>query len=227
MICHQAAVASSTSLSIDVPDCLAFRQWTRRRSFASSASSPASLAARTSRRTSPPKTSMSDLIVAVRFDRSASECLAELRRLAVAKDTNKKSRDLTLAQLHGSARPAPGQSRPSPISRPGSLGSRQDETGEARQLPSETSPCGRFWRRGRLPKHQRQPSAAKCGPALVTGTKEQPCFDIAETVRLQPPDREQLRPKCNCLPLQWSAVIIVTVVSQQRSEMLRQAANRS
>jgi hypothetical protein len=111
------------------------------------------------------------------------------------KGHQQKSRDLTLAQLHGSARPAPGQSRPSPISRPGSLGSRQDETGEARQLPSETSPCGRFWRRGRLPKHQRQPSAAKCGPALVTGTKEQPCFDIAETVRLQPPDREQLRPK--------------------------------
>ena len=29
-----------------------------------------------------------------------------------------------------------------------------------------------------------------------------------------------LRPKCNCLPLQWSAVTVVTAVSQQRSEML-------
>ncbi|MEH2539237.1 MULTISPECIES: AAA family ATPase [unclassified Bradyrhizobium] len=47
------------------------------------------------------RTSVSDLIVAVRFDRSPSQCLAELRRLAAAKDTNKKSRDLTLAQLHG------------------------------------------------------------------------------------------------------------------------------
>jgi hypothetical protein len=47
---------------------------------------------------------------------------------------------------------------------------------------------------GRLPKHQRQLSAAECGLALVTGTKEQPCFAIAETVRLQPPDRDQLRP---------------------------------
>jgi hypothetical protein len=66
---------------------------------------------------------------------------------------------------------------------------------------------------GCLPEQQRQPGSAKCGPALVTGTKE--------TVRLQPRDREQLRPKWNCSPLQWSTVIIVviivTAVSQQRS----------
>lgn len=47
------------------------------------------------------KTRVSDLIVAVRFDRSPLECVAELRRLAAAKETKKKSRDLTLSELYG------------------------------------------------------------------------------------------------------------------------------
>jgi hypothetical protein len=37
------------------------------------------------------------------------------------------------------------------------------------------------------------PTAAKCRQTRTC--EKQPCFDIAETVRLQPPDREQLRPK--------------------------------
>jgi AAA+ superfamily predicted ATPase len=47
------------------------------------------------------KMTLSDLIVAVRFDRTPAECMAELRRLARLKDSNKKSRNLTLSQLHG------------------------------------------------------------------------------------------------------------------------------
>jgi cell division protease FtsH len=47
------------------------------------------------------KISLDDLIIAVRFDRTPVECLEELRRLANAKDAQKKSRDLTLDQLHG------------------------------------------------------------------------------------------------------------------------------
>ncbi len=47
------------------------------------------------------KMTLSDLIVAVRFDRTPAECMVELRRLVRLKDSNKKSRNLTLAQLHG------------------------------------------------------------------------------------------------------------------------------
>jgi cell division protease FtsH len=47
------------------------------------------------------RTSLSDLVVAVRFDRTPAECLAELRRLATAKDSKRKARDLTLSDLHG------------------------------------------------------------------------------------------------------------------------------
>ena len=47
------------------------------------------------------KISLDDLIIAVRFDRTPAECMKELRRLADAKDAQKKSRDLTLDELHG------------------------------------------------------------------------------------------------------------------------------
>jgi cell division protease FtsH len=47
------------------------------------------------------KLSLDDLIIAVRFDRTPSECMKELRRLAAEKESKKKSRDLTLDQLHG------------------------------------------------------------------------------------------------------------------------------
>jgi cell division protease FtsH len=47
------------------------------------------------------KLSLDDLIIAVRFDRTASECMGELRRLAAEKESKKKSRDLNLDQLHG------------------------------------------------------------------------------------------------------------------------------
>ena len=44
---------------------------------------------------------VADVDIAVRFDRTPQQCLAELRRLDAAKVSKKKSRDLTLAQLHG------------------------------------------------------------------------------------------------------------------------------
>jgi ATP-dependent Zn protease len=47
------------------------------------------------------KTGLDDLIIAVRFNRTPTACMAELRRLAAAKEATKKSRDLTLDQLHG------------------------------------------------------------------------------------------------------------------------------
>lgn len=47
------------------------------------------------------KITIADLIVAVRFDRSPAQCLAELRRLASLKDSKKKSRDLALSEIHG------------------------------------------------------------------------------------------------------------------------------
>jgi cell division protease FtsH len=49
------------------------------------------------------KTGLEDLIIAVRFDRTPAACMAELRRLAAEKEASKKSRDLTLDQLHGMA----------------------------------------------------------------------------------------------------------------------------
>lgn len=42
-----------------------------------------------------------DLAIAVRFDRSPAECMAELRRLADERTTKRSARDLTLDQLHG------------------------------------------------------------------------------------------------------------------------------
>jgi cell division protease FtsH len=42
-----------------------------------------------------------EIAIAVRFDRSAAECMARLRRLASAKIRNADSRDLTLDELHG------------------------------------------------------------------------------------------------------------------------------
>jgi cell division protease FtsH len=47
------------------------------------------------------KIGLDDLIIAVRFDRTPEECLKELHRLADAKDARRKSRDLSLDQLHG------------------------------------------------------------------------------------------------------------------------------
>jgi len=42
-----------------------------------------------------------ELVIAVRFDRSPAECMAELRRLAADKTTTPSASDLTLDQLHG------------------------------------------------------------------------------------------------------------------------------
>lgn len=44
---------------------------------------------------------LTDLEIAVRFDRTPHQCLSELRRLNEAKISKKNSRDLTLEQLHG------------------------------------------------------------------------------------------------------------------------------
>lgn len=42
-----------------------------------------------------------DAIVAVRFDRTPAQCIAELRRLAAEKTARKDARDITLDELHG------------------------------------------------------------------------------------------------------------------------------
>lgn len=47
------------------------------------------------------KISFGDFLVAVRFGRSPEECIAVLRRLADEKADKRKSRDLTLDELHG------------------------------------------------------------------------------------------------------------------------------
>lgn len=44
---------------------------------------------------------VTDLALAVRFDRTPAQCVAELQRLAALKDSKRKSRDLTLTELHG------------------------------------------------------------------------------------------------------------------------------
>ncbi|MEH2471793.1 hypothetical protein V1281_007020 [Nitrobacteraceae bacterium AZCC 2161] len=68
------------------------------------------------------KIGLDDMIIAVRFDRTPSACMAELRRLAAEKEATKKSRDLTLDQLPAWRRRSPGLSRPSPTSPTGKRG---------------------------------------------------------------------------------------------------------
>jgi cell division protease FtsH len=46
-------------------------------------------------------TGLDELGIAIRRDRTASECMSELRRLASAKERNADARDLTLDQMHG------------------------------------------------------------------------------------------------------------------------------
>ncbi|MDT4738416.1 AAA family ATPase [Bradyrhizobium sp. WYCCWR 12699] len=47
------------------------------------------------------RTGLAEIGIAVRFDRSAAECVSRLRRLASAKVRDSDSRDLTLDQIHG------------------------------------------------------------------------------------------------------------------------------
>lgn len=47
------------------------------------------------------QTTLTDLVIAVRFDRTPAQCIAELQRLSDAKDKLKAARDLTLSDLHG------------------------------------------------------------------------------------------------------------------------------
>lgn len=47
------------------------------------------------------RTTLTDLVVAVRFDRTPAQCIAELERLSDAKENRHAARDLTLADLHG------------------------------------------------------------------------------------------------------------------------------
>lgn len=47
------------------------------------------------------RTTLTDLVIAVRFDRTPAHCIAELERLSDAKEDRKAARDLTLADLHG------------------------------------------------------------------------------------------------------------------------------
>jgi cell division protease FtsH len=47
------------------------------------------------------RATLADLEVAIRFDRTPSECVAEIRRLVAAADATRKPRDLKLSELHG------------------------------------------------------------------------------------------------------------------------------
>ena len=62
---------------------------------------------------------MDELSIAVRFDRSPRECVAELDRLAAMREAAKGPRDLRLDDLHGMRGASLGQNRRSPISRNG------------------------------------------------------------------------------------------------------------
>ncbi|WP_271599411.1 AAA family ATPase [Bradyrhizobium sp. CCBAU 45384] len=47
------------------------------------------------------QTTLADLVIAVRFDRTPAQCIAELQRLSDAKQNLKAARDLALSDLHG------------------------------------------------------------------------------------------------------------------------------
>ncbi|WP_426437194.1 AAA family ATPase [Bradyrhizobium genosp. P] len=85
------------------------------------------------------RTTLADLEIAVRFDRTPLECVSELRRLGAAKESSKKSRDLTLSQLHG--------------------------LGEARAWAEATISDIDAWKRGEIPWSAVAAGVALNGPA--------------------------------------------------------------
>jgi len=77
-------------------------------------------------------------VVAVRFDRTPSGCIADLRRLAAATETKKDARDLMLSDLHG--------------------------LGEARAWAEAAISDIRAWKEGRIPWSEVSPGIALNGP---------------------------------------------------------------
>jgi len=94
-----------------------------------------------------------DLIVAIRFDRSPAECLAELRRLAADKAVRKGGRDISLDELHGMS----------------------DAVAWARSTIRDLE----AWRRGEIPWAALDPGACLVGPPGTGKTLFAECFSRA------------------------------------------------
>ncbi|WP_256807638.1 AAA family ATPase [Bradyrhizobium sp. Bra64] len=82
---------------------------------------------------------LDDLVIAVRFDRAAAQCIAELKRLSAGKESMRASRDLTLADLHG--------------------------LGEARAWAQGAIADIKAWKEGRIPWSQVSSGIALTGPS--------------------------------------------------------------
>lgn len=83
--------------------------------------------------------STSDLIVAVRFDRTPAQCVDELRRLAAARAAAKGAREIALSELHG--------------------------LGEAREWAEAAIADIKAWKEGRIPWSQVASGIVLTGPA--------------------------------------------------------------
>src|SRR6185312_3905617 len=94
-----------------------------------------------------------DLIVAVRFDRTPAECIAELRRLAAEKLEHKSGRDISLDELHG--------------------------MDEAVAWARSTIRDLEAWRRGEIPWSGLDPGACLVGPPGTGKTLFAECFSRA------------------------------------------------
>jgi AAA+ superfamily predicted ATPase len=84
------------------------------------------------------RTTLEDLVIAVRCDRTPGQCVAELQRLNALKESMRAARDLTLADLHG--------------------------LGEARAWALGAISDIRAWREGRIPWSQVSSGIALSGP---------------------------------------------------------------
>ena len=94
-----------------------------------------------------------DLVVAVRFDRTPTECMAELRRLAAEKSVRKGGRDISLDELHG--------------------------MDEAVAWARSTIRDLEAWRRGEIPWSGLDPGACLVGPPGTGKTLFAECFSCA------------------------------------------------
>jgi cell division protease FtsH len=91
-----------------------------------------------------------DLLIAVRFDRTPAECMAELRRLAAEKSVHKRGRDISLDELHG--------------------------MDEAVAWARSTIRDLEAWRRGEIPWSALDPGACLVGPPGTGKTLFAECF---------------------------------------------------
>jgi len=101
-----------------------------------------------------------DMIIAIRFDRTPAECLAELRRLAADKAVRKSGRDINLDELHGMD------------------GAVAWARSTIRDLEA--------WRRGEIPWSALDPGACLVGPPGTGKTLFAECFSRAAKLRLLP-----------------------------------------